>query len=116
MIYDILKPFGFEKEVIRDGTKIHRWNKFESINLPVNDKSKVNGLAVYVSKDEDDVALVVACDDSYFTQLDAIFSEKFVEALKAAYDFNLSQGMVMKGLPTFFLRSNGFGTIAGLDI
>lgn len=116
MIYDILKPFGFEKEVVKDGTKIHRWNKFESINPPVNDKNKVSGIAVYVSKDEDDLAIVIACDADYYTQLDAILSDKFVEALKAEYDFNLLQGMVMKGLVTFFLRSNGFGTIAGLDI
>lgn len=116
MIYDLIKPYGFEKEVVKDGTKIHRWNKFESINPPVQDKGKVDGIAVYVSQNEDDVAIVIACDSGYFSNLQGILSDKFVETLKTAYDFNLEQGMVMKGLVTFFLRSNGFGNIAGLDI
>lgn len=116
MIYDILKPYGFEKAVVKDGTKIHRWNKFESINPPVQDKGKVEGIAVYVSKDEDDVAIVIACDNAYFQNLTAILNDKFLDSLRTAYDFNLEQGMVMKGLVTFFLRSNGFGNIAGLDI
>lgn len=116
MIYDIIKPYGFEKEVVKDGTKIHRWNKFESINPPVQDKSKVDGIAVYVSKNEEDVAVVIACDSAYFNDMPAILNDKFIESLKTAYDFNLEEGLVMKGLVTFFLRSNGFGNIAGLDI
>lgn len=116
MIYDILKPYGFEKAVVKDGTKIHRWNKFESIKPPVKDKSKVDGIAVYVSKDEDDLLIVVACDAGYFTQLEEILCDAFITDLKAAYDFNLQQGLVMKGQVLFLLRSNGFGNIAGLDI
>ena len=116
MIYDILKPYGFEKAVVKDGTKIHRWNKFESINPPVKDKSKVDGIAAYVSKDEDDIIIVIACDAGYFSDMENILADKFVSDLKTAYDFNLQQGLVMKGQVHFLLRSNGFGNIAGLDI